>query len=614
MAQQTATHHAATTANTSEKDGNGWWKRLLLWREKHVPEKTFVVILALIIGITSGLAAVLLKTLIGLIAGFLTNRFDIERDNLLYLVFPAIGIMLASLYVYYIAREPISHGVTRVLYALALKKSRLKIHNMYSSLLASSLTIGFGGSVGAEGPIVFTGAAIGSNLGQAFRLSPQTLAMLVACGAAAGIAGIFKAPIAGMLFTIEVLMLDLTAGAAIPLITASVAGATVAYVFTGYNVEFFFSQSEPFFASRIPYVLLLGVFCGFVSLYFITLIDRIEGRFKKLRNRWVRFAVGGITLSILIYLMPPLYGEGYEGITHLINGDVTGIFNHSLFYAYRNNTIAVLLFLFALGAFKVFATAATNGGGGVGGTFAPSLFVGAMAGVFFAYLFNHIGVIDSDMPLSIKNFALMGMAGVMAGVMHAPLMAIFLTAEMTGGYELFLPLLIVSGSSYAISRIFTPYGIYSRRLAKRGQLLTHQKDRSVLTLLKMDSVIEKDFSIVHPEMSLKDVVDVIAQSHRNLFPVTDDNGKLVGVVQLDDIRNIMFRPDLYRRILVNRFMAVPPAKIIVGTPMEMVMKTFDDTNAWNLPVIDEEGRYVGFVSKSKIFNSYRQVLKHYTYD
>ncbi len=611
-----ARNNSATrsTSNDTTADNSSWWTRLLLWREKHIPDKTFVVLLALIVGITSGLAAVLLKTLIALIAGMLTSRFHIEQGNLLYLVLPAVGILLASMYVYYIAREPISHGVTRVLYALALKKSRLKIHNMYSSLIASSVTIGFGGSVGAEGPIVFTGAAIGSNLGQAFKLTPQTLAMLVACGAAAGIAGIFKAPIAGVLFTVEVLMMDLTAGAAIPLITASVAGATVAYIFTGYNVEFFFSQSEPFFASRIPFVVLLGVFCGFVSLYFINLIDRIEGRFKKLHNRWVRFAVGGITLSILIFLMPPLYGEGYDAITRLINGDVTGIFNNSLFYPYRDNTVAVLLFLFALGAFKVLATAATNGGGGVGGTFAPSLFVGVMAGVFFAYLFNHLGFIDPDMPLSIKNFALMGMAGVMAGVMHAPLMAIFLAAEMTGGYELFLPLLIVSASSYGVSRIFTPYGIYARRLAKRGELLTHQKDRSVLTLLKMDSVIEKDFSVVHPDMSLKDMVDIIAQSHRNLFPVVDDKNKLIGVVLLDDIRNIMFRPDLYRRINVERFMSKPPTKITVGTPMEKVMKTFDDTGAWNLPVIDEDGRYVGFVSKSKIFNSYRQVLKHYTYD
>lgn len=615
MAQQQNNPRPANTAASGlSTDKAGWWIRLLIWREKHIPDKTFVVMLALIVGIAAGLAAVLLKTLIALIANFLTSRFVTEGGNLLYLVFPAIGILLASLYVYYIAREPISHGVTRVLYALALKKSRLKIHNMYSSLIASSVTIGFGGSVGAEGPIVFTGAAIGSNLGQAFRLTPQTMAMLVACGAAAGIAGIFKAPIAGMLFTIEVLMMDLTAGAAIPLIVASVAGATVAYVFTGYNVEFFFTQSEPFYASRIPYVVLLGIFCGFVSLYFITLIDRIERQFKRLRNRWIRWAVGGITLSLLIFLMPPLYGEGYEGITRLINGDVTGIFNNSLFYSYRNNTAAVLMFLFALGAFKVFATAATNGGGGVGGTFAPSLFVGVMAGVFFAILFNTVDIIDLDTPLSIKNFALMGMAGVMAGVMHAPLMAIFLTAEMTGGYDLFLPLLIVSASSYTISRIFTPYGIYARRLAKRGELLTHQKDRAVLTLLKMDSVIEKDFSIVHPDMSLKDMVDTIAQSRRNLFPVTDDEGMLLGVVQLDDIRNIMFRPDLYRRISVHRFMAIPPAKVVVGTPMEKVMKTFDDTGAWNLPVIDENGKYIGFVSKSKIFNSYRQVLKHYTYD
>jgi len=551
-----------------------WWIRLLMWRERYIPDKTFVVLLALVVGIASGLAAVLLKTLIALIAGFLTSRFNVDRGNLLYLVFPAIGILLASSYVYYIAREPISHGVTRVLYALALKKSRLKIHNMYSSLIASSVTIGFGGSVGAEGPIVFTGAAIGSNLGQAFRLTPQTLAMLVACGAAAGIAGIFKAPIAGMLFTIEVLMIDLTAGAAIPLIVASVAGATVAYVFTGYNVEFFFTQSEPFYASRIPFVVLLGVFCGFVSLYFITLIDRLELQFKRLRNRWVRFVVGGLTLSILIYLMPPLYGEGYGDITRLINGDVMSIFNNSLFYAYRDNVVAVLLFLFALGAFKVFATAATNGGGGVGGTFAPSLFVGCMAGVFFAYLSNNVGIIDLDTPLSIKNFALMGMAGVMAGVMHAPLMGIFLTAEMTGGYDLFLPLLIVSASSYGVCRIFTPYGIYSRRLAKRGELLTHQKDRSVLTLLKMDSVIERDFLTVHPDMSLKEMVDIIAQSHRNLFPVIGEDEKLVGVVQLDDIRNIMFRPDLYRRMHVNRFMAIPPAKVVVGTPMEGGMKTF----------------------------------------
>lgn len=613
MAELQTTHRGPADSGPDTKSGN-WWLRFLMWRERHVPDKTFVIALALLVGIGAGLAAVLLKSLISLISSVLTSSFHIGEGNLLYLVLPGIGILLACCYVLYIARESISHGVTRVLYALALKKSRLKIHNMYSSLIASSVTIGFGGSVGAEGPIVFTGAAIGSNLGQAFRLSPQTLAMLVGCGAAAGIAGIFKAPIAGLLFVVEVLMMEITAGAAIPLIVASVTGATVSYIFTGYNVEFFFTQSEDFFASRIPYVVMLGVFCGFISLYFINVIDRIEGLFKKVRNRWVRIVVGGLTLSVLIYLMPPLYGEGFSSITGLINGDVTSIFDHSLFYGYRDNVAAVLLFIGALCAFKVFATAATNGGGGVGGTFAPSLFVGCMAGFFFAYLVNHIGIIGSDTPLSIKNFALMGMAGVMAGVMHAPLTAIFLVAEMTGGYELFLPLLVVSASSYGISRAFVPYGIYSRRLAKRGEVLTHQKDRNVLTLMKMDNVIEKDFMEVHPEMSLKDVVDIIAKSHRNMFPVTNEEGQLLGVVLLDDIRNIMFRPDLYRRMFVNRFMSVPRAKVVVGTPMEKVMKTFDDTGAWNLPVVDEEGKYVGFVSKSKIFNSYRQVLKHYTYD
>ena len=422
------------------------------------------------------------------------------EGNYEYLIFPIIGIGLSALYVRHIVKDNISHGVTRVLYAIALKKSRLKFHNMYASLVASSVTIGFGGSVGAEGPIVFTGAAIGSNLGQAFRLSPQTLMMLVGCGAAAGIAGIFKAPIAGLLFTVEVLMLDLTAGSAIPLIISSVAGATVAYAFTGYNVEFFFSQSEPFFASRIPFVVMLGVFCGLVSYYFNTMIGWVEGYFCRLNSPLLRFLLGGAMLSLLIFLLPPLYGEGYDSINALLAGNTDEIFDNSIFYNLKSNTTMVLLFVLLLGAMKVFATSATNGGGGVGGTFAPSLYVGCMAGFFFAYLVNYLGIYNGADPLSTKNFALMGMAGVMAGVMHAPLMAIFLTAEMTGGYALFLPLLIVSAVSYGTCRIFTPYGIYARRLAQRGELLTHQKDQSVLNLLKMDSVIETDFTEVHPEM------------------------------------------------------------------------------------------------------------------
>lgn len=590
-----------------------WLSALRKWREQHIKEKTFVVMLALVVGAVSGLAAVLLKFLIGFIAGLLTKHVHIAGGNYEYLVFPVAGILIAGLYVRYVIRDDIYHGVTRVLYAIAQRKSRLKPHNMYASLVASSVTIGFGGSVGAEGPIVFTGAAIGSNLGQFFRLSPQTLMLLVGCGAAAGIAGIFKAPIAGVLFTIEVLLIDLNSRSVVPLIIASVTGATVAYAFTGYNVEFFFSQSEQFFTSRIPFVILLGLFCGFVSLYFNKTIEMMENMFSRITKPGIRFAIGAVILSSLIFFFPALYGEGYGAINSLLNGDVTPLFDNSVFYSHRNSVWWAVALVGCLTLTKVFATSATNGGGGVGGTFAPSLYVGCMAGFFFAFLLNSLGVVDQALPLSHKNFALLGMAGVMAGVMHAPLMAIFLTAEMTGGYDLFLPLLIVSVVSYLTSRIILPYGIYSRRLAKRGELLTHHKDKSVLTLLKMDSVIEKDFTPVNPKMSLKEMVDVIAHSSRNMFPVTDGEGNLLGVVLLDDIRNIMFRPDLYRRIYVERFMSAPPAQIEVGTPMERVMKTFDETKAWNLPVV-ENGKYVGFISKSKIFNSYREVLKHYSYD
>lgn len=602
-----------TEQNRNIEGGEGFFLRLLRWREKHISERTFIVVLALIVGICSGLAAVLLKFLISTIAHALTSSVIATRGNLQYFIFPLIGILISGLYVRYLLRDNISHGVTRVLYAIAQKKSRLKFHNMYASLLASSVTIGFGGSVGAEGPIAFTGAAIGSNLGKAMRLPSHMMMMLVGCGAAAGIAGIFKAPIAGVLFTVEVLLLDLTAGSAIPLILSSVAGATVAYAFTGYNMEFFFSQSEPFFTRRIPYVIMLGVFCGFVSLYFTQVVDMCERTFGKIKNFWAKFAICGAILSLLIYTFPPLYGEGYDSVNSLLSGDVSALFNNSMFYGHRFEVVSCIVFVGALMLAKGFATAATNSGGGVGGTFAPSLYVGCMAGFFFAYSLNATGMVEGETLLSTKNFALMGMTGVMAGVMHAPLMAIFLTAEMTGGYELFFPLLIVSAVSYLTVRVFTPYGIYAKRLARRGELLTHEKDHSVLTLLKMNSVIETDFLPVTPEMSLKDLVDTISQSRRNLFPVIDKEGILMGVVVLDDIRDIIFRPDLYRRLHVSKLMSSPAAKLELGMPMEKVMKIFDDTGAWNLPVVEGE-RYVGFVSKSKIFNSYREVLKHYSYD
>lgn len=585
--------------------------KFLMWRERHVKERTFILFVAFLVGIFGGLAALLLKLLIHFISSVLTSQIDVSAGNYVYIIFPAIGVIISALYVRYVVKDNISHGVTRVLYAISQNKSRLKRHNIYTSIVASSVTIGFGGSVGAEGPIVYTGAAIGSNIGQLFRMSPRTLMILVGCGAAAGIAGIFKAPIAGMLFTLEVLMLDLTAVSVMPLLIASITSATIAYMYTGYEFEFFFVQSDDFYMAKIPFVIILGLFCGLVSLYFTRVMNMMETFFGRFKNVWIRTAIGCVILSGLVFVFPPLYGEGYGSITGLLSGDTSSIVNGSIFYGDRNSIWFLVLFISLIIATKAFATSATNGAGGVGGTFAPSLYVGCMAGFLFAYIINLIGF---DIPLSTKNFALIGMAGVMSGVMHAPLMAIFLTAELTGGYDLFLPLLIVSTISYGTIKFFEPYSIYTMRLAKRGELLTHQKDKAVLTLLKIDNVIEKDFLPVSPDMSLKDMVDVIAKSSRNLFPVLDASGRLMGVVLLDDIRNIMFRPDLYRKMYVSKFMAVPPAKIVIGENMDKVMKTFDDCGAWNLPVVERDGTYVGFVSKSKIFNSYRRVLRHYCED
>lgn len=585
--------------------------RLVAWRERHMSEKNFVMVLALIVGVFCGFAAMLLKWLIHVISDFLVAGVNIEEGNYIYIVYPAIGVILVSLYVRYVVRDNISHGVTRVLYAISSNKSRLKKHNIYTSMVASSVTIGFGGSVGAEGPIVYTGAAIGSNLGQAFRLSPRILMILVGCGAAAGIAGIFKAPIAGMLFTLEVLMIDLTTVTVMPLLISSITSATIAYIYTGFEFEFFFVQSDNFLAAKIPYVLVLGIMCGLVSLMFTRTMNFMEKFFKSFSNVWLKTLSGCAILSALVFLFPPLYGEGYTSINSLLNGDPSAIANGSIFYGEGNQPLFIIAFIGIIIVAKAFATSATNGAGGVGGTFAPSLYVGCMTGFLFAFVCNLSGV---GIMLSTKNFALIGMAGVMSAVMHAPLMAIFLTAELTGGYDLFLPLLIVSTIAYGTIKFFEPYSIYTMRLARRGELLTHHKDKAVLTLLKIDNVIETDFLPVHPDWNLKQMVDTISKSSRNLFPVVDDDGKLTGVVILDEIRNIMFRPDLYRKIYVSKFMSTAPARINVHDTMDVVMKTFDRTGAWNLPVVDDEGHYCGFVSKSKIFNSYRRVLRHYCED
>ncbi len=578
---------------------------MLSWREKHIKEKNFILVISFLVGIATAFAAILLKGMIHAIQHFLTERMDVTNANILYLLYPVIGILLSGLFVKYIVKDDIGHGVTKILYAISQRKSRIKPHNTWSSIVASSITIGFGGSVGAEAPIVLTGAAIGSNLGRVFKMEQKTLMLLVGCGAAGAIAGIFKAPIAGLLFTIEVLMLDLTMTSVMPLLITSVTAATVSYIFTGTDAMFKFTQLEAFAMGRIPYVLLLGVVCGLASLYFTRVTLWIESVFRKLGTFWKKFMLGAAILSVLIFLLPPLYGEGYDTIGTLLGKEYSRLLDGSFFYDMRSNYWGVVFFMVLIILLKVFATSATNGGGGCGGIFAPSLFLGSIVGFTFSHSSNYF---EMFAYLPEENFALMGMAGMMAGVMHAPLTAVFLIAELTGGFDLFLPLMIVSISSYLTILSFERHSLYSMRLAKKGELLTHHKDKAVLTLLNLNTVIETDFSEVHPEMTLGDMIKVVAKSHRNVFPVTDSQGVLKGVVLLDDIRNIMFRPELYDRFNVQKFMISPPAKIKITLPMEKIMQIFDDTNAWNLPVIDDAGKYIGFVSKSKIFNAYRNIL------
>lgn len=588
---------------TTEK---GWFYKFLVWRANNIKEKHFVLIVSFLVGICTAASAIILKNLIHFIQHLLSVNFEADQVNYLYLLYPVLGILLSGLFVKYVVRDDISHGVTKILYAISQRKSRIKPHNMWTSIVASSVTIGFGGSVGAEAPIVLTGAAIGSNLGRLFKMEQKTLMLLVGCGAAGAIAGIFKAPIAGLVFVIEVLMLDLTMTSVLPLLITSVTAATVSYIFTGTEAMFKFSQTEVFVIERIPYVILLGIFCGLVSLYFTRVMNWIEGEYRRYGTTYLRkFMMGGIMLSLLIFIFPPLYGEGYDAIGLLLNGQFAGLMDNSMFYPLNGSYFGIVIFLGLILLTKVFASSATNGGGGCGGIFAPSLYLGCIAGFIFAHVSNYF---PFTMYLSEKNFALLGMAGIMSGVMHAPLTGVFLIAELTGGYDLFLPLMIVSIGSYITILMFEPHSIYSMRLAQKGELLTHHKDKAVLTLLSADNVIERDFQIVSPEMTLGDMVKVIARSSRNTFPVVDDRGILLGIVLLDNIRNIMFRPELYNRFRVSKFMVSAPAKIVVNTPMDQIMQIFDDTKAWNLPVVDETGRYMGFMSKSKIFNSYREVL------
>ena len=588
---------------------NGMLERFIVWREKHISQKHFILILSLVVGVLSALAAFTLKHLIHFIQHLLTGDFDTHSFNSLYLVYPVIGIFITGLFIRKVVRDDISHGVTKVLYAISCRKGRIRSHNTWSSLIASGITIGFGGSVGAESPIVMTGSAIGSNLGRLFKMEKKVMMLLIGCGAAGAVSGIFKAPIAGLVFTIEVLLIDLTMSSLLPLLISSVTAATLSYILMGTEATFEFHMQDAFDLARVPYVILPGIVCGLVSLYFTHVTTAIEKQFKKISNPYYKLAIGGTILSVLIFLFPPLYGEGYETITQLINGDSQSIIlENSLFYGHAKY---LLVYMFFIVLFKAFASTVTNCAGGCGGIFAPSLFLGCIAGYLFATLCN---MTEWGVPVSDKNFALFGMAALMSGVFHAPLTGVFLIAELTGGYALFLPLMIVSVCSYLTVRVFDSNNIYAIRLAQRGELITHHKDQAVLTILKVADVIERDFMKVSPDMDLGALTSVVAKTRRNIFPVVDAGNRLVGILYLDDVRHIMFRQELYHRYNVAMLMRSVPERLSIEEPMESVMRKFEETGAWNLPVEDISGEYIGFISKSAIFTAYRKTLLEFTSD
>ena len=584
-----------------------WLQRLHEWRVEHISERMFMIILALLVGFFAAVAAFVLHWIINQIVLLLTSSFDRTGANWLYLVYPVVGIYLTSLFVRYIVKDNISHGITRILYAISSNKSRLKSHNCWSSVIALAITIGFGGSVGAEAPIVLTGSAIGSNLGKLFHMDRKMLMTLVGCGAAGAIAGIFKAPIAGLVFTLEVLMIDMTMSALLPILVSCVTATCFTYIFSGDAALFTFHLDSEWSVQRIPACVLLGITCGLVSLYFIRMMGACEDVFARFKDKpYIRLAIGGTVLSLLIFLFPALYGEGYSSINLLLNGrteaDWNQILNNSLFAGQGTMLIPFIALVLLT---KVIATSATNGGGGCGGTFAPSLFIGCFAGFLFSRLWNinQIGVYVPE-----KNFALLGMAGVMSGVMHAPLTGVFLIAELTGGYTMFMPLMIVSVCAYLTIIIFEPHSIYGSRLARQGKLITHHTDHAVLTLMNLDSVVERDYLSVTPDMELGQIVHKISRSHSTVLPVLDGAGMLLGEIDIMKIRNVVFRIELYHHFTASQLMTEPKARLSDATPMAEVMRAFDKTGANWLPVFDIENRLMGYVSRQRIYTMYRKMV------
>ena len=576
---------------------------------KKLSERDAMMVLSLFVGISCGFAAVILKTAIEFIHHSLTSWFDGEAYNFLYLLYPGAGMLLAMLFVRYVIKDNIGHGVTKVLQAVSKNESKIRPHNMWSSVLASSVTIGFGGSVGAEAPIVYTGAAIGSNVARYMGLSYKNMTILLGCGAAGAVAGIFKAPLAGVLFTLEILLFNISMTSILPLLLSTISATVISYIFLG-DAPAFECTLSPFAMSNIPFYIILGIFCALCSVYFTRMTLWLEDKIKSIERPFVRWAISASCLGLLIFLFPPLFGEGYEHLHVLLNGGMIDMEGQTIlaFMLRKGWTIPVFFMLILL--LKVFSMSFTNAGGGVGGTFGPTLFIGAVAGFVVSRTINLIG---GDLVPE-QNFVLVGMAGLMAGVMQAPMTAIFLIAEISGGYELLIPLILTATVSYGVTRTIEPYSIYTKRIAKRGELLTHDSDQAVLTLLKTSDLIEADFCTVRIDATLGELVEVVAESKRNIFPVVDSRKHFQGYVSLEDIRREMFKKELYDTSHVYNYMKSAPAYVYVDEKMDSVMHKFEKTDAWNLPVVDHDRTYIGFVSKSKIFSAYRNQLKQVSHD
>ena len=578
---------------------------LLRRLSRRLSERQMIALLAIVVGLLAGLGTCFFEMLLHGVKAALVMWFPVDQAQVLYLIYPAIGIVLATLFVKYIVRDEISEGVTRVLYAMSRRDSRIASHNCWSSIVGGATTIGFGGSVGPEAPIVLTGAAIGSNVGKLARLNYKDLTLLLCCGAGAAVAAIFKAPITGVVFVLEILMLGITSTSIFPLLLASVTATTTALIYRGFDpiIAVTLSEADVFVINQIPLYILLGVCCGLMSYYF-TSMNSIVGTFvKRLPSQAKRWAFAGVVLGVLIFIFPPLYGEGYEGLTSLMHGNVTALFDNSLFFKFSSIEWVAIIYVTAIMFFKVIAMATTNASGGVGGTFAPSLFVGAFMGAIVALVCN--ALFDWNIP--IVSFTLVGMAGVMAGVMKAPLTSIFLIAELSNGYGLFIPLMIVAAISFAVDYALDRDSIYTKQLRMRGELLTHDKDQSAFVFMKLEDLMETDFIRIKENMTLGDIVHIISSARRNIFPVIDNFGHLLGVVQLDDLREDMFKQDRWGRS-ITYYMIQPPYKILEHEQVQSVLPRFEENHTWMLPVVDRNNRYLGFISKSRILNAYREAL------